>query len=74
MIFWIIENVKNYSKASDLFYATKEHFGDGSNRMFNSEESYWKFIYNLFNVVKPWTNRPTLYKKFINDLYLGINS
>jgi hypothetical protein len=74
LIFWVIEHVKNYSKASDLFYETKEHFGDGSNRMFNSEESYWRFIYNLFNVVKPWTNRPTLYKKFINDLYLGINS
>jgi len=73
LVFWIIEHVKNYSKASDLFFETKEHFEDGSNRMFNSEESYWRFIYNLFNVVKPWTKRPTLYKKFINDLYLGIN-
>jgi hypothetical protein len=27
----------------------------------------------MFAVIKPWTTKPTLYKKFINDLYLGIN-
>ena len=74
LAFWIIENIRYYKDSESLYYATQEHFRDGGNRMFNSQDDYWKFVYNIFNVVKPWTTKPTLYKKFINDLYLGINS
>jgi hypothetical protein len=73
LMFWLIENAKNYNNETDLYHDTKDYFTDGSGRMFNSQDDYWKFIYNMFAVIKPWTTKPTLYKKFINDLYLGIN-
>jgi len=72
-IMWILVNIKNYDTAEDLYYATIGYMDDyKDNKLFLDNDSYWGFISSAFGVVKPWASKPTLYKKYINDLDKGI--
>ena len=72
VVFWVISNINDFSNVEDLYSATKEYFDVEYKNMFKTEEDYWFFVSNLYNVIKPWTTKPTLYKKFINDLYTAL--
>ncbi len=72
-VMWILKNIKNYNTAEDLYFATVDYMDDYKQvKLFSDNDSYWGFISNAFGVVKPWAGKPTLYKKFLNDLYKGI--
>ena len=73
VVFWIISNINHFSNVNDLYFATKEYFDVENKAMFKTEEDYWFFVSNIYNVIKPWTTKPTLYKKFINDLYTALD-
>ena len=72
VVFWVISNINDFSNVEDLYSATKEYFDVEYKNMFKTEEDYWYFLSNLYDVIKPWTTKPTLYKKFINDLYTAL--
>jgi hypothetical protein len=73
IIFWIISNINNFDNSRELFHKTKEYFDVENKTIFNSTDEYWVFVNNLFNIIKPWTTKPSLYKKFINDLYTALD-
>ena len=72
-ITWIIQNIKHFKTAEELYTNTVSHLDDMiAIKLFNDNNSYWRFIYALFNDAKEWTTDETIYKKFINDLYKGV--
>lgn len=73
MIVWVIENVKKYKTPKDLYSATMPYFKQMKElKLFNDDDSYWKFLERLFYDVKEWVNYETIYKKFLKDLYAGV--
>jgi len=74
LMIWVISNIKYYDSAEEVFLNTEENFRDGKHKLFRTMDDYWDYVYDTFYVIKPLTTKPTLYKKLINDLYLGINN
>jgi len=71
-LFWMISNIKKFNDVEDLYLRTEQYFENGDNPLFKTTDDYWYYLSDMFNVIKPWTARPTLYKKLLNDLYIGI--
>lgn len=71
-LFWMISNIKKFNDVEDLYLRTEQYFENGDNPLFKTTDDYWYYLSDMFNVIKPWTDRPTLYKKLLNDLYIGI--
>ena len=71
-MFWVISNISKFNDVEDLFLRTEQYFKDGDNPLFKTTDDYWYYLFDIFNIIKPWTVKPTLYKKLINDIYLGI--
>jgi len=71
-LFWMISNIKKFNDVEDLYLRTEQYFENGDNPLFKTTDDYWYYLSDVFNIIKPWTTRPTLYKKLLNDLYIGI--
>jgi len=71
-VFWMISNIKIINNVEDLFLRTEQYFENGDNPLFKNTDDYWYYLSDMFNTIKPWTTRPTLYKKLLNDIYIGI--
>lgn len=71
-LFWMIFKIKKFNDVEDLYLRTEQYFENGDNPLFKTTDDYWYYLSDMFNTIKPWTTRPTLYKKLLNDLYIGI--
>lgn len=73
-VLWLVSMVEYYNGADELYFVTKSHFGvDGKSNMRFNDDDYWQFINNLFYVVKPLSNKPSLMKKLNKELYSGLS-
>lgn len=71
-MFWMINNIKIYNDVNELYLKTEQYFENGDNPLFKTTTDYWYYLSDIFYTIKPWSKRPTLFKKFLNDLYIGI--
>jgi hypothetical protein len=71
-MFWMISNISKFNDVEDLYLRTEQYFEDGDNPLFKTTDDYWYYLFDMFNIIKPWTVKPTLYKKLLNDIYIGI--
>jgi hypothetical protein len=71
-LFWMISKIKEINDVEEIYLRTEQYFENGDNPLFKTTDDYWYYLSDMFNVIKPWTTRPTLYKKLLNDLYLGL--
>jgi len=71
-MFWMISNINKINDVEEIYLRTEHYFEDGNNPLFKTTDEYWNYLWDMFNTIKPWSKRPTLFKKFLNDLYLGI--
>lgn len=73
-IFWLLSNIEYYSSPQEIFLNTKSYFenaGDAPIKI--SEDDFWEFINYFFNVVKPWSSKPSLMKRFKKELYVALS-
>ncbi len=74
-IIWIISNISRFDSPEDLYSATHQYIENMKEiGLFSDEQKYWVFLYKVYHLVKPWTNKPQLYKKFLKDLYNGVKN
>ena len=71
-MFWMINNIKKINDVEEIYRRTEQYFENGDNPLFKNTDDYWYYLSDMFNIIKPWSKRPTLFKKFLNDLYIGI--
>lgn len=73
-VLWLVSMVGYYDNADELYFETESYFeSDGESKIRFNDDEYWKFIFNLFNVVKPLSNKPSLMKKLNKELYSGLS-
>jgi hypothetical protein len=73
-VFWLLSIIEKYNTPRDMYFDTKSYFEDNGGSPFKiSEDNYWNFIYYLFNVVKPWSSKPTLMRSLKKELYSALS-
>ena len=73
-IFWLVSSIGYYNNADELYWNSKEYFEkDGDPNFKFDQDTYWSFLFDLFNIIKPLSSKPSLFKKLKKELYIGLS-